>query len=158
MIGDGKVVESGTHDGLLQNPNGAYARLVNAQALREQHEHDQFAADVAALTSGTVIEKPGNSKDESAHVPTMPRAEATNTWIELTRRGTIGSKSISSEVLKAAKLTRADKPREYSSAHLIKRIAIINKESMWIYVLGTIAAIGTILKTDLNIRRLTFVY
>jgi ATP-binding cassette subfamily B (MDR/TAP) protein 1 len=155
VIGDGKVVESGTHNDLLQNPNGAYTRLVNAQALREQKEHEQFAVGVTALTSDSTIEEPGNSKDESAHVAPMPKVEATDTWIELTRQDTVGSKSISSEVLKAARLARDDKPREYRSAHLIKRIAIINKESVWVYVLGTIAAIGTVLATDPNSKCLT---
>lgn len=144
VIGDGKVVESGTHHDLLQDPNGAYARLVNVQALREQQEHEEFVADAAALTGDTAAEEPENSKGETAHAATVPQVEATGTWIELTRRDTIGSKSISSEVLKAAQLARDDEPLEYSATHLIKRIATINKDSMWIYFIGTIAAISTV--------------
>jgi len=139
VIGDGAVLESGTHDDLLQNPNGAYACLVNAQALREQQEQEQFAADIAGLTGDSATEEPENSKEE--HAATMPKAEAADPWIELTRRDTIGGKSVLSEASKAA---RDDKPQEYSSTHLIKRIASINRESIWVYVLGAVAAIGTV--------------
>src|ERR1700733_7743357 len=142
VIGDGAVVESGTHDDLLQNPNGAYARLVNAQALHEQQEQEHFAADIAGLTGDSATEEPGDSKEE--HAVTMPKAEATDPWIELTRRDTIGGKSVLSEAAKAPRLAKDDKPQEYSSTHLIKRIASINRESMWVYVIGAVAAIGTV--------------
>lgn len=142
MIGDGAVVESGTHDDLLQNPNGAYARLVNAQALREQQEQEQFAAATASLTGDSATEEPENSKEE--HAVTIPKAEATDPGIELTRRDTIGGKSALSEASQVARPPRDDKPQEYSSMHLIKRIAIINGESMWVYVLGAVAAIGMV--------------
>ena len=37
-MGDGLVLESGTHNELLMNEEGPYARLVNAQKLREARE------------------------------------------------------------------------------------------------------------------------
>ena len=42
---DGKVAEEGTHETLLNLPNGVYANLVNMQAGREIDEEENQIAD-----------------------------------------------------------------------------------------------------------------
>ncbi|CAK8698371.1 unnamed protein product [Clavelina lepadiformis] len=45
-IVDGKVIEQGSHDQLLQNPNGVYRNLVNMQASREHGKETNDNKDV----------------------------------------------------------------------------------------------------------------
>ncbi|KAJ7784493.1 P-loop containing nucleoside triphosphate hydrolase protein [Mycena metata] len=48
VMGDGLVLEQGTHDELLDNENGAYARLVQAQKLRESQQRTDGESEDAA--------------------------------------------------------------------------------------------------------------
>ena len=45
-IVDGKVIEQGSHDQLLQNPDGVYRNLVNMQASREHGKETNDNKDV----------------------------------------------------------------------------------------------------------------
>jgi ATP-binding cassette subfamily B (MDR/TAP) protein 1 len=51
VMGDGLVLEQGTHNELLRNENGLYSRLVTAQKLREKHEVELIGSD-NDMTSG----------------------------------------------------------------------------------------------------------
>ncbi|KAG1834056.1 hypothetical protein DFJ58DRAFT_869178 [Suillus subalutaceus] len=56
VMGDGLVLERGTHAELLADENGAYSRLVAAQSLREGHEDGDL--DGVILSDETDLEKP----------------------------------------------------------------------------------------------------
>src|ERR1700760_3028189 len=48
VMGDGMVLERGTHDELLADETGPYAKLVAAQKLRESQEQTEIKEDVPA--------------------------------------------------------------------------------------------------------------
>lgn len=52
VIGDGLVLEHGTHSQLLGNPDGPYSRLVTAQNLRNQSEVTTKKSENASAVSG----------------------------------------------------------------------------------------------------------
>ncbi|KAF8176085.1 P-loop containing nucleoside triphosphate hydrolase protein [Pholiota molesta] len=80
VMGQGEVLEYGTHNELLQNPDGGYSKLVAAQKLREAQEGDPLIP-LQRQTSGVSI---GNAseklsvdlaKEEQATlVPAPPKA------------------------------------------------------------------------------------
>ena len=60
VMGNGLVLESGTHDELLRDENGAYARLVQAQKLRDNREKRTLDSDsdtAASAEDEAAIEK-----------------------------------------------------------------------------------------------------
>ena len=51
VLGDGKVQESGTHDELLRNPDGPYARLVHRQLTKAANDVSEAAFNESAEDS-----------------------------------------------------------------------------------------------------------
>ncbi|KDQ06798.1 hypothetical protein BOTBODRAFT_140755 [Botryobasidium botryosum FD-172 SS1] len=126
VMGDGRVLESGTHQELLKNPDGAYAHLVNTQRLRERNPAS--AHEDAELASPVSDEKVVVMEDEP--VPTLER-----------RQTTTSGKSITSGV--TDKL-RADGSRvgekEYGMFYLFKRMGAINRDTWKSYAFGSVFA------------------
>ncbi|KAG8754579.1 GTPase-activating protein [Serendipita sp. 396] len=131
VMGDGMVLEQGTHAQLLQDPNGPYAKLVAAQRLRENQsgETDEESAD---RTPGTGGQTPVHG-DQETGVETQEILEK-----QLKRSQT--SKSLGSEVLRQDEQAGKAKEQEYSMFYIMKRMALINRVSWKLYVLGFIAA------------------
>ena len=126
VIGDGAVIEKGMHNELLNDENGAYARLVAAQKLRETREvgeNDEM---------GQVFEK---AAEVSADIEREALEE-----IPLGRSNT--HRSLASEILEQRKTQTGAQPEEYSSFYLFKRMGAINKGEWKRYVMGTLFAIG----------------
>ena len=57
VMGDGTVLEFGTHNGLLANVDGAYTRLVTAQQLRYGREKDTSDVDDAKAMEDRVVQE-----------------------------------------------------------------------------------------------------
>ncbi|KAF9477698.1 multidrug resistance protein 1 [Pholiota conissans] len=91
VMGQGAVLEYGTHNELLQNPEGAYSKLVAAQKLREAQDGVDIDAqpqemliqplqrNVSGVSLGNVSEKPSVSdpakeEEKTALVPVPPKA------------------------------------------------------------------------------------
>jgi ATP-binding cassette, subfamily B (MDR/TAP), member 1 len=121
VMGDGLVIEKGTHDELLSK-DGAYARLVQSQKLREAHETDATTSEEAGAASVAVD---------------MEKAAADE--VPLGRRHT--SQSLASQIMeerqKQAALNEED---SYSLYYLFKRMGAINKKQWKRYLIGFIAA------------------
>jgi len=115
-MGDGLVLEAGTHSELM-NKNGAYARLVHAQTLKERVE-----GSGATGSQEIVVEEETNA--------TTPRR----------RRNT--ARSVASEVLERRLTdTEANKPpATYSMFQLFKRMGLLAKDQWGHYSIGFIAA------------------
>ena len=115
VIGEGQLLEQGTHNELL-SANGAYARLVQAQKLRDSDDA-------------------GDIKD-SEDVETAARKE-----VPLGRRNT--GHSLASEIMEQKKRAEKEKGPDHSISYLFLRMGKIIKESWRSYLFGSICAICT---------------
>lgn len=132
-MGDGLVLESGTHSELLANENGAYARLVNAQRLREAREKQATS---------------GNNDDESTAAGSHEDQKAEEEDIEkqaeqeipLGRSNT--GRSLASEIIEQKKQEQGvPKESKYGLLYLFRRMGRINREAWRLYAMGAVAAV-----------------
>ncbi|KAB5591755.1 Leptomycin B resistance protein pmd1 [Ceratobasidium theobromae] len=124
VMGDGMVLEQGTHNELLGNPSGPYATLVEAQKLREEEPS-------AAQESDS-----DEDATKNANVPTED--------IEPLKRTNTGNRSLASEILSAReKEGTRDGDKDYDFIYLFKRMGMINRGSWNHYVWGSVAAVVT---------------
>ncbi|KAK0187916.1 P-loop containing nucleoside triphosphate hydrolase protein [Armillaria mellea] len=127
VMGDGLVVEQGTHQELLHKEGGAYARLVQAQRLRESDE-------VTAVTAG-------DDEDDEDDAP-KDMEKAAREEVPLGRRNT--GQSLASQILEQKKKEQKDaKEPDHSMYYLFKRMGKINRSQWRKYLLGTIFATMT---------------
>ena len=117
-MGDGRVIESGTHDDLLQ-ANGAYARLVQTQKLRERSgkDSDNHSED----------SEPDTEKDATEEIP-------------LGRKNT--GRSLASEILEQRRqATEGQSERgDYGLFYLAKRMSVLVRDQWRNYFFGTVFA------------------
>ncbi|KAF8600378.1 multidrug resistance protein 1 [Ceratobasidium sp. AG-I] len=134
VMGDGMVLEQGTHNQLLSNPNGSYTALVEAQKLREEEQKEVLSLD--------------SDGDHAAQAPTIPTSKHVDIPVEdmePLKRTATGTRSLASEILSAR--GKDDEPRYGTTDHgfwyLFKRMGAINRDSKWLYVWGCCAAVAT---------------
>ncbi|KAK0232730.1 P-loop containing nucleoside triphosphate hydrolase protein [Armillaria fumosa] len=123
VMGDGMIIEHGTHLELLQREGGAYARLVQAQKLRES---DRVATVIAA-------EDTEDEYDTSKAMEQVAYEE-----VHLRRRYT--HQSLTSQILEQKKTDRRDggKEPEHSTYYIFRRMGTINRSQRKKYFFGTI--------------------
>ncbi|KAI0697870.1 P-loop containing nucleoside triphosphate hydrolase protein [Cytidiella melzeri] len=132
VMGDGLVLESGTHNELLGNENGAYYRLVNAQKLREARERVVNSDDDSTAH--------GSNEDQAADEEEDIEKQAEKE-IPLGRSNT--GRSLASELIERRAQEQARKENDYSILYLFKRMGYINRDSWRLYLVGAIAAVLT---------------
>ncbi|KAG6907876.1 hypothetical protein DXG01_007040 [Tephrocybe rancida] len=122
VMGDGLVLENGSHDDLITK-DGAYARLVQAQKLRE-------AKDSAARTGDITPES-----DEPEDMEKLAREE-----VPLGRKNT--GRSLASEIIEQKqKAHEGEKEKgDHSLPYLFKRMGLLNREGWRSYFWGAIFA------------------
>ncbi|KAK0481286.1 P-loop containing nucleoside triphosphate hydrolase protein [Armillaria novae-zelandiae] len=119
VMGDGLVLEQGNHQELLQKRDGAYARLVQAQRLRESDE-------------GTAVVGEGDDAPEDTE-------KAAREDVPLRRRNTC--QSLASEILERKNgEQKVDRAPEHTMYYLFKRMGNINRSQWKQYFYGTIFA------------------
>ncbi|KAG2045340.1 P-loop containing nucleoside triphosphate hydrolase protein [Suillus americanus] len=120
VMGDGLVLERGTHAELLADENGAYSRLVAAQSLREGDEDDDLDGVISS-------EETDLEKSRSGEL--------------LERKSTIHS--IGSDVVSHLKEKVGDQAPEgdYGLFYLMRRIAILHRKGLRRYFIGFFFAI-----------------
>lgn len=122
-MGDGLVLEQGTHDELLSR-GGAYASLVQAQKLREVRETTPVDVDDNSTTP----------YDEPEDMEKMAREE-----VPLGRKNT--GQSLASEILEQKRKAQEDKAEhDHGLPYLFMRMGKINREAWRQYAFGTVAA------------------
>ena len=120
-MGDGLILESGTHAELLHDANSPYARLVAAQRLREsQVEEDETET----------------SADDEEDIEKAVRDE-----IPLGRQNS--SHSLASEIIERNQQQEKKKKKHYNIPYLFKRIGSLNPKGYKAYIVGSLAAICT---------------
>lgn len=130
-MGDGLVLESGTHSELLANENGAYARLVNAQRLREAREKQGTGTDDDSTAAGSHEDQ----KAEEEDIEKQAERE-----IPLGRSNT--GRSLASEILEQkTKAVGPPKDSKYGLFYLFRRMGRINRDAWRFYALGAAAAL-----------------
>ena len=130
-MGGGVVVERGKHDELLSNEDGAYARLVAAQRLREARDE---------INVGDVVPT-GQEPCEKAVECSADIEKAAMEEVPLGRRNT--SRSLASEIIEQRKAEGSSKKeKEHSMYYLFKRMGRINSEEWQQYLFGALFAIG----------------
>lgn len=124
VMGDGLVLEQGTHNELLADENGAYARLVQAQKLRESREGQNVESTTAGSeedTEKTILEE-----------------------IPLDRKHT--NHSVTSDIIKQRseeKVKSEINEDKYSLFYLFKRMGALNREGLHRYAFGAFFAMCT---------------
>lgn len=145
VMSEGRQLESAmsaggkrAHDILLENPDGAYSKLVSAQKLREQQDKEAAQADES--------DEEANAEPQELDEKAL-RAQAENEkpmFEQLKRTGT--GRSAASEALSAkhradVEAGRVD-PKEHSFPYLFLRMLRINRDQAWLYVVGFAASVG----------------
>jgi ATP-binding cassette subfamily B (MDR/TAP) protein 1 len=124
-MGDGAVLEQGTHSELLSHPDGPYTRLVTAQKLRENQ--DVGSKDLGS--SSVVI-------DDAESLGKKPQAE-----FPLGRKNT--SHSLASNTIDHKRREQgAEKEEDHSLLYLAMRMDKLNRAGRLAYSFGLIAAIS----------------
>ncbi|KAG1751165.1 P-loop containing nucleoside triphosphate hydrolase protein [Suillus lakei] len=125
VMGDGLVLEQGTHNELLANESGAYSRLVQAQKLRESREGQKVESTAAA----------GGEEDmEKAVLEEIP----------LGRKNT--NHSVTSDVVNKRneeKVKAEINEDDYGLFYLFKRVGALHQEGLYRYAIGAFFAMCT---------------
>ncbi|KAI0953276.1 hypothetical protein AcW1_007535 [Taiwanofungus camphoratus] len=128
VMGDGLVLEKGTHNELLQDENGPYSRLVQAQRLREKRTADESDSDTIASD----VEEGGAEKED------FEKAAKEEVPLSRSKSG----RSVASEMLEQRQKERGEeKQKKYGMLYLLRRFFIINRANWRLYGFGFIAAI-----------------
>ncbi|CAA7271334.1 unnamed protein product [Cyclocybe aegerita] len=126
VMGDGLVLEQGTHNSLLE-ADGAYARLVTAQKLRE-HTESHLEID-----------------DSESEISQKDMEKAAREEIPLGRRNT--QQSLASEILeqkrKAREAAGGEKEEAFGMLYLFQRMAPLIRDQWKNYIIGSIFACMT---------------
>jgi ATP-binding cassette, subfamily B (MDR/TAP), member 1 len=123
VMGDGLVLEQGTHSELLKDENGPYSRLVQSQKLRERQTSHDSDSDTA-----------GDGDED------MIKAEED---VPLGRKNT--EHSLASDIIEQKRQegrTAEHNNKDHSLSYLFMRMGKINSEDWRQYLLGTIFAIS----------------
>jgi ATP-binding cassette subfamily B (MDR/TAP) protein 1 len=120
-MGEGIILESGTHHQLLRK-NGAYARLVAAQRLKDSHvQEDESGSSIA----DDVEDMERAAREEIPH-----------------RRGG-STRSLASEIIEKKKQPGQERQKDYGLFYLFKRMGSLNPPGYKEYFFGSCAAICT---------------
>ncbi|KAJ1303401.1 hypothetical protein OPQ81_011593 [Rhizoctonia solani] len=137
VMGDGMVLEQGTHNELLRNTNGPYASLVEAQKLRDEETQKEQGAQQSDSDNEEVTK--ASSVDPNSEKAGVPIED-----MEPLKRTATGTRSLASEILSAReKDVQRYGTKDHGFIYLFKRMGLINRDSWKLYVLGCTAAIVT---------------
>ena len=125
VMGDGFVLEAGTHDELLGSPNGHYARLVQAQKFRETEERDEqdFLLEDEEQTKGALAHE--YSKEALDELP-LGRKKS--------------GRSLSSELADQKSIALAAEEGTLGIFYIFRRFFILQSNVWKHYVVGAIFA------------------
>lgn len=112
-MGEGTIVECGTHNELLRNEDSVYSRLVRAQKLREDKSVTESSQSV--------------SKDEGSGDKALGRGE------------TFGSENLARASMNHS--AKAGKKADYSFLYLFRRMGRLNRNVWLYYLVGGIFAV-----------------
>ncbi|KAL1745562.1 P-loop containing nucleoside triphosphate hydrolase protein [Schizophyllum fasciatum] len=122
VMGDGVLLEQGTHAGLLRNDDGPYARLVEAQNLKQAEDASHA---IAGDGEDVIVAKSASHEKRQS---TMGRPST--------------SRSFASDMAGQNMAGWSDeRGPEYSTWALLRRMGRINRDERLYYIVGSLAAI-----------------
>lgn len=134
VMGNGIILEQGTHSQLLQRPEGAYYGLVNAQQIRA-NQRDNNTYDFEEHQSSNVSEE--DAQKDSKTIREEAQAEMPQGLMRL-----LSAKSVLSTGSESDQKQTKEKRR--SLFYLLYRLALINRDKIWtLYVPGIIGALAS---------------
>ncbi|KZV67726.1 P-loop containing nucleoside triphosphate hydrolase protein [Peniophora sp. CONT] len=128
VMGGGVVLEAGRHQELLRNAEGPYARLVQAQRLREVKEAEAVEGDDESAEASAVDGEKDYEKAAEEEIP-------------LGRQNS--KQSLASEIIKQRQAAGDRQEKNYSLPYLFKRMGKINSHRWKQYLFGIFFAICT---------------
>ncbi|VDB95413.1 unnamed protein product [Peniophora sp. CBMAI 1063] len=130
VMGGGSVLEAGRHDELLRNADGPYARLVQAQRLREvkEAEADDPDEDDKSGVIGAVDGREDFEKQAQEEIP-LGRSDT--------------KQSLASEIIKQQQAAAQKGEKEFGLVYILKRLGMINGNRWKHYLLGAFFAMCT---------------
>ena len=132
VMGSGEVLESGTHQELLRDPNGPYAKLVQAQKLRDAERRGATEAVAYEEIDGDLSIQKQKGALENAAAQGVPLGR------------THTERSLASEILEERHKTHGQAVQsQYTLYESFQRMAILNRHSQKYYYIGAIAAMAT---------------
>lgn len=120
-MGDGLVLEEGTHNELLQNNNGPYARFFAAQKLHEKREVE-LGDSYSSARSGEGVDM---AKEAGEEAP-------------LWRRNS--SHSLPGKIIGQKKTLEMDQDGDHNLLYIFMRIVNLNRGAWKRYGMGAVAA------------------
>ncbi|CDO69243.1 hypothetical protein BN946_scf185042.g145 [Trametes cinnabarina] len=134
VMGGGAVLESGTHEELLRNEDGPYARLVRAQRLRDAIEGHP---SVLGEDEGVALIDAEKNAAAASEVEKLTKPVH---GMPLQSRKSEGS--LSGEVLEQRQVKEGENKGDYSMSYIFMRLGRINRAVWKQYLFGSLAAIA----------------
>ncbi|KAJ3025735.1 UNVERIFIED_CONTAM: Multidrug resistance protein 1 [Siphonaria sp. JEL0065] len=150
VMGDGEIIEQGTHNDLLEK-DGAYARLVSAQALREAEEQQEGGEQVAVVSSSKAVEADGESfviadfgmrkEGESVTIEMGPLSPTSPTGASAT------SLHAAAQLRRQKKKEEEEEKRKEEKERLKRGLPLLrlygmNSSEWWLLILGSVMSAG----------------
>jgi ATP-binding cassette, subfamily B (MDR/TAP), member 1 len=132
VMGGGRVLESGTHESLVADPNGHYAKLVQAQKLREAEEGKD--------TEDSSLSEEGKSIDGEKGLAHKYSKEALDE-IPLGRKES--GRSLASELIEKKLKERGEEEDDFGLIYIFKRFGVLQANVWKSYLIGAIFAVMT---------------
>jgi ATP-binding cassette subfamily B (MDR/TAP) protein 1 len=128
VIGEGEILESGTHQELLRDPNGPYTKLFQAQNLRDAQRR----------------EAPGGVEEGTNDNRSLRKHGGEDTMDEAAMKGApLGRiKALDREIVETRYRSQKQNGRQYPLVESFRRMANLNQHSRKYYYIGVIAAIA----------------
>lgn len=129
VVGGGEILESGTHNSLLENQDGAYAKLVANQKLSQQAAKEA-SADVDSDSDDSDA-APGSPVDRNG-MPILERQ--------------ITGRSVASQLLDHRRARQEEEATKYQNVkftRLFLRLIKLNRDCWKLYTVGLIGAIAS---------------
>lgn len=124
VMSKGVILETGTHDQLLADSNGAYSALVQAQKLKEETEGEDG----------------GTAEEEDVEALRQQEAEEARQMATIKRTGT-GRSDVSDILNRKQAEEEAKKPKEHGVMYLLIRLVKEIPDAKWYYVIGSLWSI-----------------
>lgn len=142
VMGGGEILESGSHNELLNSSDGAYARLVLAQKLAAATEKEAALAEDGSSDDHVTLQTTADDKQDLTRVPSSTSATTGEKGPQgALERTNTGNASLSSQILAERQKNNDRDDSVIPYRILFRRMGGINRDQSHLYLYGFIASI-----------------